>query len=285
MRFIRFALKGREGLAVLGEGAAHGFFSDEPGYPGELSTILLGGTQALMRAAEQLRKGAVVDLNSINYLPPVGRPGKILCLGINYRAHGQEAGIAAPPRPTVFVRFPSSLVGHRAALVRPKVSVQFDYEGELAVVVGKGGRHIPVEKALEHVAGYTIFNDGSIRDYQLETPQWTIGKNFDSSGSMGPFFATADELPPGGAGLKLETRLNGEVLQSASTADMVHDVAHTLAFLSQAMTLASGDVIATGTPPGVGMARKPPLYMKAGDACEVAVEGLGVLRNTVQDEA
>ncbi|HAN05634.1 MAG TPA: fumarylacetoacetate hydrolase [Elusimicrobia bacterium] len=285
MRFIRFALKGREGLAVLDGSAAHGFFGDEPGYPGGLSALIREGAQGLTRAAAQLRKGAAVNLDIIDYLPPVDHPGKILCLGVNYRAHGQEAGIAAPPRPTVFVRFPSSLVGHSAALVRPKVSVQFDYEGELAVVVGKGGRHIPVEKALEHVAGYTILNDGSIRDYQLETPQWTIGKNFDSSGAMGPFFVTADELPPGGAGLRLETRLNGEVQQNASTADMVHDVAHTIAFLSQAMTLSPGDVIATGTPPGVGMARKPPLYMKAGDVCEVAVEGLGVLRNTVNDEA
>lgn len=284
MKFVKFNIDGHNGLGIVDAGGTRGFTEAEAGYPGDIGDIIKEGPDGLGRAVQALRKGRAVNIELASFLPPLTAGGRILCLGVNYRAHGEEAGIAAPPHPTVFVRFPASLVGHGAALVRPKVSDKFDYEGELAVIIGKGGRHIPLERALEHVAGYSIFNDGSIRDYQLETPQWTIGKNFDRSGAMGPFFVTADELPPGGAGLRLETRLNGAVMQSASTMDMVHDVANTIAFLSQAMTLVPGDIIATGTPPGVGMARKPPLYMKPGDVCEVEIERLGVLRNTVTDE-
>ncbi|MDD5657420.1 MAG: fumarylacetoacetate hydrolase family protein, partial [Elusimicrobia bacterium] len=232
-----------------------------------------------------LRRGGVVDLDAIEFLPPLGQNGKIICLGGNYPAHAKEAGLKAPSHPTIFARFPSSLVGHRAKLIRPRVSTRFDYEGELVAVIGKRGRHIPEGKALEYVAGYSIFNDASVRDYQLETPQWTVGKNFDGTGALGPCFVTADEVPPGGSGLRLETRLNGQVVQTGRTSEMTYGVANTIAFLSQAMTLDPGDLLVMGTPPGVGMARKPPLYMKAGDVCEVEIEGLGVLSNTVADEA
>ena len=164
------------------------------------------------------------------------------------------------------------------------MSTNLDYEGELVAIIGKGGRHIPEARALEHVIGYSVFNDASIRDWQTMTPQWTVGKNFDGTGAFGPYFVTADELPPGAKGLKLETRLNGEVVQSASTTDMVFDVAKLVSLLSQAITLVPGDVFVTGTPAGVGMARKPQLWMKAGDVVTVEIEKVGKLENRIIDE-
>ena len=169
--------------------------------------------------------------------------------------------------------------------MRPRASEKLDYEGELVAVIGKGGRHIPRAAALSHVCGYSIFNDGSIRDFQLRTPQWTVGKNFDNTGPFGPVFVSADELPPGAHGLKIETRLNGRVMQSATTADLIFDVATLVALISEAMTLEPGDLIITGTPAGVGAARKPPVFMKADDICEVEIEGIGILRNPIVDEA
>jgi 2-keto-4-pentenoate hydratase/2-oxohepta-3-ene-1,7-dioic acid hydratase in catechol pathway len=285
MRFLRFQNNGREGLAIEDGREAHGLYADDARYPGSLAAIIGAGANALTRAADLLRKGAPIDLDAIDFLPPLGQTGKIICLGGNYPAHVKEVGLKIPPHPTIFARFPSSLVGHRANLIRPRVSTQFDYEGELVAVIGKHGRHIPEGKALEHVVGYSIFNDASVRDYQIETPQWTVGKNFDGTGALGPYLVTADEVPPGGSGLRLETRLNGQVVQGGLTTEMIYSVATTISFLSQAMTIDPGDLLIMGTPPGVGMARKPPLYMKAGDRCEVAVEGLGILSNAVVDEA
>jgi 2-keto-4-pentenoate hydratase/2-oxohepta-3-ene-1,7-dioic acid hydratase in catechol pathway len=184
----------------------------------------------------------------------------------------------------VFGRFTSSLIGHKTAMVRPQLSHTLDYEGELVAVIGKGGSKIAERDALDHVAGYSIFNDGSIREFQHITPQWTIGKNFDSTGAFGPAFVTADELPAGCMGLTLETRLNGQVVQHARIDDMVFSVAELVALMSRTMTLEPGDMIVTGTPSGVGAARKPQLFMKPGDICEVEIEKLGVLVNTVVDE-
>ena len=206
-------------------------------------------------------------------------------MGINYRGHARETHYDVPPHPTVFARFPTSLTGHKAPLVRPWVSEQLDYEGELVAVIGKGGRHIAEGDALEHVIGYSIFNDGSVRDFQMETPQWTVGKNFDSTGAFGPFLVTADEVPAGGSGLQLTTRLNGQIVQQADTSEMIYGVASVIAFLSEAMTLHPGDVLVMGTPPGVGLERDPQLFMKAGDVCEVEVEGIGLLSNPILDEA
>jgi 2-keto-4-pentenoate hydratase/2-oxohepta-3-ene-1,7-dioic acid hydratase in catechol pathway len=169
-------------------------------------------------------------------------------------------------------------------MLLPRVSSQFDYEAELVAVIGKGGRYIPREQALEHVAGYSIFNDGSLRDYQTRTHQWMLGKNFDASGAFGPEFVTADELPPGAAGLRIQCRLNGQTVQDANTRDMIFDVATLVSACSEAMALSPGDIVITGTPSGVGMARKPPLWMKAGDLCEVEIEGLGVLANPIAEE-
>jgi 2-keto-4-pentenoate hydratase/2-oxohepta-3-ene-1,7-dioic acid hydratase in catechol pathway len=217
-------------------------------------------------------------------LPPLPVPGKIICVGLNYVDHSIESGFVPPDYPTIFTRFASSLVGAGAPIIRPRVSTQLDYEGEMVAVIGTGGRHIPEENALDHVIGYSIFNDASVRDYQKKAPQWTIGKNFDGTGAFGPYLVTADELPRGGKGLHIQTRLNGQLVQDASTNDMVFSVAKLISILSEAITLSPGDVIVSGTPAGVGMARKPPLFMKHGDLCEIEIEGIGVLRNPVQDE-
>jgi len=248
--------------------------------------LVAKGEVALRAAAETLvRTGEAVDLGVVKLEQPLAAHGKIICVGLNYADHASEASMKAPDYPTLFARFPSSLIAHDEPIVRPRVSDKLDYEGELVAVIGKRGRYIPRTAALSHVCGYSIFNDGSIRDFQLRTPQWTVGKNFDNTGPFGPVFVSADELPPGAHGLKIETRLNGRVMQSATTADLIFDVATLVALISEAMTLEPGDLIITGTPAGVGAARKPPVFMKAGDICEVEIEGIGILRNPIADEA
>ena len=284
MRFIRFQDRGVEGLAIQSNGAAHGLTAQDKAYPGDLDALVRKGRPALDAAAGALKAGRPVDLASMTLLPPLRASEKVICVGLNYRDHSAESGFKQPDYPTLFSRFNSSLIGHGAPIIRPRVSNQLDFEGELVAVIGKGGRHIPLADALDHVIGYSIFNDGSVRDYQFKTPQWTVGKNFDDTGAFGPCFVTADELPPGGKGLRLQTRLNGTVVQEASTTDMVFDVATLIATISEAMTLAPGDIIVTGTPSGVGVARKPQLFMKAGDIVEVEIEKIGILSNTIADE-
>lgn len=241
--------------------------------------------EAVLRAAAgRGATGRCILGRDLEFLSPLESPPKIICVGLNYFEHSKESNIEAPNYPTIFARFPSSLIGHGQPIVRPAASVQLDYEGELAVIIGRGGRHIPKASALDHVLGYSLFNDASIRDYQRRTPQWTVGKNFDGTGAFGPWIVTSDQLPPGCAGLKLQTRLNGQVVQQASIDDMIFDVATLISTLSEAFTLCAGDVIVTGTPSGVGAARKPPLWMKDGDVCEVEIDGIGVLRNGIVDE-
>jgi acylpyruvate hydrolase len=225
-----------------------------------------------------------VDADKAEWLVPIAAPGKIICVGLNYADHAAESPYEKPDYPVYFLRVNTSMIAHNAPLIRPRVSDKFDYEGELVAVIGKGGRAIPQDKALDHVVAYSLFNDGSVRDYQFKGPQWTLGKNFDGTGPFGPMLVSADELPPGGKGLKLETILNGQIVQSASTDDLLFPVAEVVAKASEAMTLEAGDIIVTGTPAGVGFARKPPLFMKHGDVCEVRVERVGSLRNPVRDE-
>jgi 2-keto-4-pentenoate hydratase/2-oxohepta-3-ene-1,7-dioic acid hydratase in catechol pathway len=284
MRFIRFKLAGNTGLAVAHQGHYHGLLESSSDYPGDLHALLAQGGDALARAAAALARGPALEAAQIDILPPLGRPGAIWCIGLNYADHSKESGFEVPSYPAIFTRLASSLIGQGAPIVRPRVSTQLDFEGEMVAVIGKSGRHIRKEDALSHVAGYSIFNDASIRDYQFKSAQWTIGKNFDHTGAFGPEFVTADALPPGASGLRLQTRLNGAVVQEASTASMIFDVATLVALLSEAVCLQPGDVIVTGTPSGVGLARKPPLFMKAGDVCEVEIEGLGILRNPIEDE-
>lgn len=224
--------------------------------------------------------GDEVALADVRLLAPVPRPGKVICIGLNYRAHAAEGGFALPDYPAVFLRCATSLIGPGADMIYPQISDKLDYEGELAVVIGREARNVGAN-ALDHVAGFACFNDGSVRDYQRKSTQWTVGKNFDGTGAFGPELVTPDELPRGASGLRLVSRLNGEIMQDSNTGDMIFDVATLIATLSEAMTLEPGDVIATGTPSGVGYARTPPVYLKPGDCSEVEIEGIGILSNTV----
>jgi acylpyruvate hydrolase len=285
MRFAAFRTDSGDGLgACAPDGTITGLLEDDARYPGDLRSLLARGDGALNDAYERLSAGDRIDSRRMRWRPPIPTPGKIVCVGLNYAEHAAESGFKPPAYPAFFVRFPTSLVGHESPMIRPNASDQLDYEAELVAVVGRRARHVPRERALDYVAGYSMFNDGSVREYQYKSPQWTVGKNFDSTGAFGPVFVTADELPPGGKGLKIEMRVNGTVLQSASTSEMIFDVATLLATLSEAMTLEPGDVLVTGTPSGVGKARTPPLFLKPGDVCEVSIERIGTLRNPVIQE-
>lgn len=285
MRLSWIHLEGRDVLAVRVGDALLAVERVAPELPRTLRAFLAAGPAALTALADRL---AGVDASDarisapFTYLPLAEAASKFICLGLNYRAHAAEAAFEAPTYPVIFTRFATSLVGHEAPMILPPCSPYFDYEAELAVVIGRRATRVSKASAHEYVAGYTLFNDGSIRDYQKRTHQWTIGKNFDRTGPLGPELVTADELPPGGAGLHIQMRVNGEVLQDANTRDMIFDVAETIATLTEAITLEPGDVIAMGTPSGVGAARTPPRFLVPGDVCEVEVEGVGVLRNTVR---
>jgi 2-keto-4-pentenoate hydratase/2-oxohepta-3-ene-1,7-dioic acid hydratase in catechol pathway len=286
MRFLTFTHGGEEGLGILDPSQeVRGFLVSDQRFPGNLDKLVGTSDAALRDAGTLLLQGKVFDQQAITMLPPLSASAKIICIGLNYAAHTQEGGFQPQTYPAVFTRFNSSLIGHRAPLVRPRVSDKLDYEGEMVAVIGRGGRYIAKADALSHVIAYSVFNDGSIRDYQMKTAQWTVGKNFDGTGAFGPYLVTADELPKGATGLKLQTRLNGQIMQDASTADLIFDVATLVSTLSEAFTLQRGDIIVTGTPSGVGFARKPPLFMKAGDVCEIEIEGVGTLVNPVVDEA
>lgn len=227
---------------------------------------------------------ADMPLAGLSFLPVIPDPEKIICVGLNYRDHVAETGRTVTENPALFARYPSSQVGHLASLVKPKVSDAFDYEGELAVIIGTGGRHIPATGALKHIAGYACYNEGSIRDWQRHTSQFLSGKSFAESGSFGPWLVTTDEIPDPSK-LTLETRLNGTAVQHTTTDLLITDIPHLIAYISTIMPLVAGDVIVTGTPGGVGFKRNPPLYMKAGDTVEVEISGIGVLRNSVVAEA
>ncbi|RMD48855.1 MAG: FAA hydrolase family protein [Alphaproteobacteria bacterium] len=257
---------------VEGESATH-----LPDAGEDLTRLAAGGAEGAPG-----RQAALADL-----VPalPVRRPGKILCVGLNYAEHAREGGREPPEYPAFFMRAATSLVPAGAPIIRPRVSEKLDFEAELMIVVGRGGRYIAEETALEHVFGYTCFNDGSVRDYQRRGGQWTPGKNFDRTGAVGPVVVTPDELPAGAHGLHIESRVEGEVMQSASTADMIFPVARLIALISEFCTLEPGDLIATGTPEGVGYARTPPRWLRPGEVVKVEIEGIGTLRSPVADEA
>ncbi len=228
--------------------------------------------------------GETVPTSQIVPALPVDQPGKIICLGLNYVDHIKEGGYAIPDYPALFMRSRTSLMAAGQPMIRPRCSERLDYEAELMVIIGKGGRHIAESAALDHVFGYTIFNDGSVRDYQRKTHQWTPGKNFDQTGAIGPVVVTPDELPSGATGLKIQSRVGTEILQSASTADMMWSVAQTIATVSEYTTLEPGDLIAMGTPPGVGHAKTPPRWLRPGETVEIEIERIGVCASPVMDE-
>ena len=225
---------------------------------------------------------AVASIAGLKFDILIANPTKIICVGLNYADHAKEGGHATPDHPSFFIRVNSSQVAHQQPMLVPKQSSErFDYEAELAVIIGKTARHLTADNALDCVAGYSCYNDGSVRDFQRKGTQWTLGKNFDKTGSFGPWLVTKDELPAGGDGLKIQARLNGQVLQDGNTADFLFSVSQVLVILSEVMTLEPGDVIITGTPAGVGYARKPPIFMKEGDVCEIEIEKIGILSNPI----
>jgi 2-keto-4-pentenoate hydratase/2-oxohepta-3-ene-1,7-dioic acid hydratase in catechol pathway len=282
MRLMSFLVGGRASFGLAVDGGVIDAGSRLGGAARTLRDALLADALPALRKLAGEKPDFRLD--EVEFLPPIAdAAAKLLCIGINYVPHMKEMGRERPEYPVVFVRFADSIVGHERPMLRPIDSVQFDYEGELAVVIGRRARRVTRAAALDYVAGYACFNDGSVRDYQRHSQQFTPGKNFHASGSFGPWLVTADELPDPRK-LRLRTRLNGTVVQDESVGELCFDVAQLLEYCSRWAELLPGDVIVTGTPGGVGAGRKPPLWMKAGDTVEVEISGLGVLRNPIADE-
>jgi 2-keto-4-pentenoate hydratase/2-oxohepta-3-ene-1,7-dioic acid hydratase in catechol pathway len=278
MKLLSFSADGKELFgAVNGDGVVT--LNDRIGQPSLRAALAAGAMASMRRAAHEAKPDRT--LADIKFRPLIPLPNKILCAGVNYRAHAAEVGRELPKQPSMFIRFADTLVGHDGEMIRPQVSDNFDYEGELALIIGTGGRHIAAERALEHVAGYTIFVDGSVRDFQKFSV--TSGKNFPGTGPLGPWLVTSDEIPDPSK-LTLTTRLNGQRVQHAPTSQLIYAIPQIIAFCSDFTALSPGDVIATGTPEGVGHGRKPPLWMKPGDRLEVEITDIGVLRAHIADE-
>ena len=284
MRLVTFAEDGVEKIGVrVGEDVFDVTKASEA-FGGDMIGVIKGGSAAKEALKTAAANAQARPLSSVKLLPPIPRPGKILCIGRNYAAHAAEGGAAPPTYPEVFVRFPSSLIAHGDPLVLPKASDKFDFEGELVMVIAKTGRHVAESDALDMIYGWSLFNDGSVRDYQRKASQWTMGKNFDGTGAFGPDIVTADEVTPGGVGLQLQTRVSGETMQNANTRDLIFPIAKLIWHLTEVMTLEAGDIVVTGTPEGVGYARKPPRFMVPGDTVDIEVEQVGVLSNPVVAE-
>jgi acylpyruvate hydrolase len=257
--------------------------------PANLADVLKADNGDLKSLADIVKRAPAAarkPLNGLKYALPVARPGKIICLGLNYLEHIKEGFQRdnVPKFPTIFMRCQTSLVPHGQPILRPKVTETLDYEAELVCVIGKRAKHLTMDNAYSVIAGWSCFNEGSVREFQRKTTQWDMGKNFDRTGAFGPWMVTADDIPPGGKGLKIQTRLNGATMQSDNTDNMMFPVAEMLVYITQGMTLEPGDIIVTGTPSGVGFARKPPVWMKPGDTCEIDIEQVGVLVSPIADE-
>lgn len=284
MRFVTFELDGRARPGVVTEGDR---ITDLSGGYSSLLDLIEDSSNAEGKPEQLVRKvqsSETLSLNSARLLAPIPRPRKLICVGLNYRDHAEETGSEIPKVPTIFNKFATSVIGQLAPIVLPKVSSAPDYEAEFAFVIGRGGRHIAAENWKQHVFGYTIVNDVSARDYQRATTQWLMGKTFDTFAPMGPWIVTADEIPDPHA-LDISMEINGEVLQSSNTRNLIFKIPDLIAFLSSVFTLEPGDIVSTGTPAGVGFARKPPRYLKAGDDVIVKIPAIGELRNPVIAEA
>jgi 2-keto-4-pentenoate hydratase/2-oxohepta-3-ene-1,7-dioic acid hydratase in catechol pathway len=281
MKIASFRHAGTASWGVVGDGVIHDVGAVLRGRLPDLKAAIAAGA---LDAARDAAAGAPrIALDQIEWLPVIPNPDKILCIGLNYEMHRQETGRTEVQNPTIFTRFANSQIGHLAPFIRPKVSTDFDYEGELAVIIGTSCRRVLQADAYAQVAGYACYNDGSVRDWQRHTHQFTPGKNFVGTGPFGPWMVTPDEVGPLDA-LKLRTRVNGETVQDTTLGQMIFDIPRQIEYCSTFTRLEPGDVIATGTPGGVGSRRNPPLWLKAGDVVEVEIDRVGLLRNTVEDE-
>jgi 2-keto-4-pentenoate hydratase/2-oxohepta-3-ene-1,7-dioic acid hydratase in catechol pathway len=254
----------------------------DPGVPTSMKRLLAQGERGLDRARRATEQGQALDPESVTLAAPVPDPEKIICIGLNYADHAAESGVAIPSEPVVFNKFPTAVCGPGTPIVLPVESQRVDYEAELVIVIGAEARHVSEEKSKRYIAGYTCGNDVSARDWQLEKPggQWLLGKSFDTFAPIGPILVTSDEVDSPGS-LDIRLRLNGQCMQDSNTQQLIFCIEHIVSYISRICTLKPGDIIFTGTPPGVGMARKPPVFLKDGDVIEVEIEGLGVLRNMV----
>ena len=282
MKLVTYRHEGVETFGVAVDGGVLDAGRRLGGRYAGLSAVLAAGALGEVRSATA---GQTADaaLSDIEFLPPIRDPGKLICVGLNYKTHVEETGNTEGPNPSIFVRFADSVVGHGQPMVKPRLSDKFDYEGELAVVIGRPAWRVGTADALGVVAGYACFNDGSVRDFQRHTSQWTPGKNFRASGAFGPWVVTADEIPDP-TRLTLTTRLNGQEMQRATTDLLIYTIPVIIAYVTSFTPLAPGDVIATGTPGGVGSRRTPPVWMNKGDEIEVDISSIGVLRNPIVEE-
>ena len=285
MKLVSFIAGGKSRFgAVIGDKVVDLNAADSR-IPASFGAFLRGGGDLaqLNHIATSAKASASLPLADLDYDLALPEPGKIFCLGLNYMEHVKEGSNQPTEYPTIFMRGRTSLVPHNKAIIRPTVSDKLDFEAEVSVIIGKTVRRATIANALDAVAGYSCFNDGTLRDYQRKTTQWTVGKNFDCTGGFGPWVVTPDEVPAGAKGLLIQSRLNGQVMQSDNTRNMMFPVAETIATITEAITLEPGDVLVMGTPSGVGYARKPPVFMKPGDVIEIEIEGIGILRNLVAE--
>ena len=280
MRLASFEDKGRPSYGLVHDDGVvdlrKRFGAEVP----DLRALLASGVD---RASEFTAEAPDQALDTVIWQPVIPQPSQIYCIGLNYRAHAEEVGRPVGEYPPVFVRVAASQVGHLQSIIRPRVSRQLDFEGELALIIGRPGRHIAEADALGHIAGYSLYNDASVRDWQRHTPQYTPGKNFPATGAFGPWMVTSDELPHPEQ-LELTTRLNGEIVQHAPLSDLIFPIEQIIAYVSSFSRLQPGDVIITGTPAGVGSMREPKLWLRPGDTVEVEIPGIGTLVNPVVDE-
>jgi len=281
MRVVSFERNGKPSYGLLKDEAVVDVGSRLASRYRDLRAVLAAG--ALPELEKVQKEAPSFKTNEVKFLPVIPNPEKILCVGLNYVSHRTETKRPETEHPSIFTRFADTQVGHLAPVLRPSFSTRFDYEGELALIIGRGGRHIAEQDVNAHIAGYSCYNDVSVRDWQRHTAQWTPGKNFPNTGAFGPALVTPDEIPDLGA-CKLTTRLNGQVMQQAPISDLIFTIPVIVSYVSKFTALNPGDVIATGTPGGVGDRREPPVYMKDGDVVEVDIDRIGLLRNIVQTD-